>query len=430
MSFSNVFRVLPLDDGAYLIGDDSGYLGYFGLRSYYKLYPVAADEIHPKTRIKLVSLNYDRLSSYIVRFNSQSSDCYIDYENYMLDSYGNFYDTDSMIQRLNTEIISGNIPDMICFSRSVTPEQYAAKGIVVDMKPMIESDPDISLDDIVLAKALETDGSIYVMDNAFTLQTMLGRADNFANPWGWSLDEYKQLDSQFTDGQMTIYNLTREDFLYELTSRYLRKAVDWSSGSCDFDNDTFKEILQCVLDVRETPEDPDNLVFGGGTARVAAGQQGTKVVLGTAVYSFAQIEQSVDCEMSFIGWPTVDGSCGTNADLTNIVGICNTANQQASFEFVKFMLTSVDTDDEALYMYSPKLEEAISKAIAEEKMTQQDAAKLREFISQIEDISIYDSTIMNIIETQCQALLAGDKTVDETAKQIQSKVSLYISEQS
>jgi hypothetical protein len=81
-------------------------------------------------------------------------------------------------------------------------------------------------------------------------------------------------------------------------------------------------------------------------------------------------------------------------------------------------------------MYSPKLEEAISKAIAEEKMTQQDGAKLREFISQIEGISIYDSTIMNIIETQCQALLAGDKTVDETAKQIQSKVSLYIFEQS
>jgi ABC-type glycerol-3-phosphate transport system substrate-binding protein len=430
LSFNNIFNVMPIDDEAYLVTDASGYVGYFGTYSYYRLYPASAEEVHPKVGLKLVSLSYDNLSSYIARFNSTNPNYYINYVNYMYDSYGNFYDTDEIIQRLNTEIISGNVPDMICFSRGAAPERYAAKGILADMKPMIESDPDISLDDIVLAKALETDGSIYLMDNTFILPTLEGKVENFANPWGWTLSEYKQLDSRFSDNQMTIYNITKDQFLRQLAIRYIRQAVDWEQGSCDFDNDTFKEILQYTLDLRETPEDLDNMVFGGSTARVAAGEQGTNAVFGTAVYPFDQSERSAGCEMSFIGWPTVDGSCGTDAYLDNAVGICNTGNQQACFEFVKFMLTSVDTDDEPLCMYAPKLEEAISKAIAEEKMNRQDAQKLWEFIAQIDSAEFYDETIMNIIQTQCQALFSGDKTVDETAKLIQSKVSLYVSEQS
>ena len=37
---------------------------------------------------------------------------------------------------------------------------------------------------------------------------------------------------------------------------------------------------------------------------------------------------------------------------------------------------------------------------------------------------------MDIINSECQAMFAGDKTPEETAELIQSRASLYVAEQS
>lgn len=44
-------------------------------------------------------------------------------------------------------------------------------------------------------------------------------------------------------------------------------------------------------------------------------------------------------------------------------------------------------------------------------------------------MAVYDETILGIIESESLPFLAGQKTAEETAKIIQSKVSLYIAEQ-
>lgn len=87
-----------------------------------------------------------------------------------------------------------------------------------------------------------------------------------------------------------------------------------------------------------------------------------------------------------------------------------------------------------LLMYRPALEESIAKAMADEevkvKMTQADADKLLDFLAAIENLYDYDSAIMDIIKSECQAMFSGDKTPEETAKLIQSRASLYVAEQS
>ena len=63
-------------------------------------------------------------------------------------------------------------------------------------------------------------------------------------------------------------------------------------------------------------------------------------------------------------------------------------------------------------------------------MTRADADKLLDFLDAIENLNEYDSAIMDIIKSECQAMFAGDKTPEETAKLIQSRASLYVAEQS
>ena len=233
---------------------------------------------------------------------------------------------------------------------------------------------------------------------------------------------------------MCIYNLTRETYLNEVASRYIRQAVDWDAGTCDFDNAEFKQVLQTALELRETPEDPNNMVFGPGEPQVAAGTQVTNAVFTTRVYDLAQSERAAGCPMSFIGWPTADGSCGTDAYLNRAVGICSQSEyQEGCWAFIKFMLTQVNTDEQGLYVYRPAMEESIRKALADEncpvQMNSDDVEKLMALIGAVENIQVYDQAIMSIIKEACAAMFNGDKTVDETAKLIQSRASSYVAEQ-
>ena len=425
ISMGELYGVFPMGQGRYACRTMNGY---------YELVPVAPESIREKILLRMVTVfpgGFSGLSKAVTAFNAQSEIYQVHLEDY---SQGMALDMEQAQLRLNTEIISGKGPDMICFEGLLSPYPYIGKDLLVDLKPLMELDGEVHPEDILLSKALEHKGGIYLMGDAFALPTLEARAADFGDRFGWTLEEYRQIDSQLQEGQMCIYNLTRETYLNEVASRYIRHGVDWDAGTCDFDNAEFKQVLQTALELRETPEDPNNMVFGPGEPQVAAGTQVTNAVFATRVYDLAQSERAAGCSLSFIGWPTADGSCGTDAYLNRAVGICSQSEyQEGCWAFIKFMLTQVNTDEQGLYVYRPAMEESIRKAIADEncpvKMSSDDVEKLMALIGAVENIRVYDQAIMSIIKEACAAMFNGDKTVDETAKLIQSRASIYVAEQ-
>lgn len=421
ISMSQIYGVLPLGQGKYACQVMGGY---------YELVPVAPENLLEKITLRLVTVfpgSYSGLSRTVAAFNAQSETYQVKLEDY---SQGMAFDGEQAQLRLNTEIISGKFPDMICFGGLLSPEPYIAKELLVDMTERMAQDGDVKPEDILLRKALGREGSIYLLADSFVLPTLEARYADFGDRYGWTLEEYRQIDSGLKEGQMCIYNLTRETYLSEVTSRYVRRAVDWDGGTCDFDNASFRQILQTALNLRETPEDLENMVFGPGELQVADGTQVTNAVFTTHVYDLAQTEKTAGCQMSFIGWPTTDGSCGTDAYLNRAVGICSQSqDQEGCWAFVKFLLTRVNTEEQGLYIYRPAMEESIRRAIADEKMNDADAERLMELTDAVEHIQDYDSAIMSIIKEACAAMFSGDKTVEETAKLIQSRASIYVAEQ-
>ena len=422
----------------YKVKADGGKFLCLGSDSCYLLTPAEPAELQPKTELLIACMDPNGMDMLAARFNAHSDEYYVR----VVDYSGGIEATAEEVQlRLNTELISGRTPDMFCFfSGWISPNIYAGKGLLVDMKPLIEADEDLSPEDIVLYKALDYNGGIYVMGESFYLDTMAARESDFGQRYGWTLEEYRQIDAGLREDQMCIYNLTRELFINNVIGRYVRYGVDWPKGTCDFNNPEFVELLRTALELRETPEDPNNMVFGPGEPRVAAGEQTTVAVFAMFVNSLAESEQMAGCPLSFIGWPTPDGSCGTDASLNTQLAICSLSrHQEGCWKFIKYMLMNADTErgnmpGYPLLMYRPALEESIAKAMADEevkvKMTQADADKLLDFLAAIENLYDYDSAIMDIIKSECQAMFNGDKTPEETAKLIQSRASLYVAEQS
>lgn len=422
----------------YKVKAEGGEFLCLGSDSCYLLTPAEPAELQPKTELLIACMDPNGMDILAARFNAHSDEYYVRVVDYTRDMEAS---AEEIQLRLNTELISGKAPDMFCFfSGWISPNIYAGKGLLVDMKPLIEADEELSPEDIVLYKALDYNGGIYVMGESFYLDTMAARESDFGQRYGWTLEEYRQIDAGLREDQMCIYNLTRELFINSIIARYVRYAVDWTSGDCSFDSPEFIDLLRTALELRETPEDPNNMVFGPGEPRVAAGEQTTVAVFAMYVSSLAESEQMAGCPLSFIGSPTPDGSCGTDASLNTELAICSLSeHQEGCWEFIKYMLMNADTDrgimpGYPLLMYRPALEESIAKAMADEdakvKMTQADADKLLDFLDAIENLNDYDKAIMDIIKSECQAMFNGDKSPEETAKLIQSRASLYVAEQS
>lgn len=103
---------------------------------------VDAASIQKKTELTLACFGLDyNLRSQIVKFNRSSADYRIvvkDYSEYATDD-----DYNAGLTKLNTEIISGSVPDLIANNMQMPIRQYAAKGLLLRISgPYIDAVPE------------------------------------------------------------------------------------------------------------------------------------------------------------------------------------------------------------------------------------------------------------------------------------------------
>jgi ABC-type glycerol-3-phosphate transport system substrate-binding protein len=365
----------------------------------------------------------------VYKFSQESPDYYVEILDYSKN--GSVSEQDALTQ-LNTEIISGKCPaDMICFS-NISPYPYIAKGLLVDMEELIDQDPSISPEDIAANKAFTNQGGLYFVGSSFSFSTAAGSYSNFGDRYGWTLQEYLDFEKAYPD-KWIIYNITQDYFFLCEANRYMRSAIDWDSGTCDFDNDDFVELLEASHRIMNKPESDDNLLYAYSDA-VYKGDLIVDFISVHTFYDLARAQRYSSCKLSYVGWPTVDGSCGSDISVTCPVGIIsNGNNSNGSWEFVKYMIMN-GGGKYSFSTYMPKLraeyEEAKLDEDAEFKLTDEDESLFFDLLDAIENLNIYDKPAQNIILNESADFFNGRKTAQEVAQIIQSKVSLYIAEQS
>lgn len=195
----------------------------------------------------------------------------------------------------------------------------------------------------------------------------------------------------------------------------------------------FIEILKASKRIQDKPETEDNVLYGLGGALISNGKLITAVASGDFVYNLALCEHDAGEPLSYIGWPTGNGNCGTDLIISHPVGIVSKGNHiDGCWEFIKYMLKNADSKH-ALPMYMPRLLEELEDAKSNEEnpiqMTDRQVERFLELLDHIENVAIYDDTVMSIIMTESEDLFAGYKSAEEIARVIQSKVSLYVEEQ-
>lgn len=350
---------------------------------------------------------------------------------------------------LTTEILAGSRPDLVYFPdlqfwgtstiNLLSPLPFIGQGLLLDLDPYVAQDPDLHPEDILIWDALHQYGGLYLVSDLFSVQTVVCAPSFYADHAGWTIAEYLKLEAALPDGCRMFDAMHPAYFLLGIGSRYMQKALDLEQAACDFDNAEFIALLDSATKVREyTP------VWDGGVCNQM--MKGTLIGCYTDVrapwsVAFDRTEAGRTEPMAYIGWPTPDGSGGSDIHLLGSLGVmADTAHKDACWQFVKYMIMNpgyiydkkLEVRNQGFPLYIPAMPENPETLTDPNRLfepLQSDADAFLALVDQCTTMNFYDDAIMDIILEEAQELLAGNVTAAETAKNIQDRASLYMLEQ-
>lgn len=220
----------------------------------YILRPASPDEIGQKTELTLaIFADTPYIDARVAAFNSRSEEYEIRIVNYAAEA-GSLANARL---RLNTELGSGGGPDMVCFPWQDIDELGAlnliARDMLVDMTPWLDSD--IGRANLMVWDALSEYGGVYVISDAFSCECMYGLKEVFGERRGMTIQEYLDLEASLEPWQDMCCHMDPAYFIEVVSRRYMRGAIDWETGTCDFDNPEFIALLKAAARVKEDRTD-------------------------------------------------------------------------------------------------------------------------------------------------------------------------------
>lgn len=411
----------------------------------------------------------------VVAFNKSSEKyririkTYYDTNNWSQENYQN------AITNLNNDIISGsNCPDILDLS-SLNIKQLAVKGVFEDLAPYLEKSSRLNREDYLgnILESLTINGTLVTIPYSFGILTVMGKTADVGDKMGWTLEEMIAFCEQHPGAQLFDYADKSSIMTYCLS--YNEEAfIDWETGECNFDSPEFKQLLEFV---NKFPDEYDWEASGDKSTpeKLAAGE----ILLNTAYvsryddiqYEIAQFNgEPVTC----IGFPDVNGGSGCRMNVNEIYGISSQSqNKDGAWEFIESVL-SKEPDYRFGDSFSTRKEELAKQREEATKITyvtdENGEPVLDEDGNPIEEdgggggVTIYggsgggwsysyhrtteeeadlvdaliaaavpasmdsNNQIVNIITEEADGYFKGQKSVDDVAGIIQSRIQLYVNE--
>lgn len=397
-----------------------------------------------------VDINGDNLlRNAVTSFNAVNPDFRIELIDY--GAYNEGYDISVGLNRLNADITAGNEPDIYDLW-SLTSANYISNGLIADLKPWFERDPEISYNDMLpsAVAALEQDGKLYDLVPSFTVTTVFSSDDRIGHTAHLTINDFLDIAEQNGAEQMFGAGMTREGFLTRLIAYTGAEYVDRVHGTCRFDSPEFVRLLKYIA---QLPEEKEQAL--GDWERIYFGKQNLYCTGGGNLIRWICYADAVfGGESRSIGFPT---SSGNGVAMTPTIRLGMSAKsevQKGVWAFFKFLLS-----DSFQYKVSdvPMMQSALDRVMekwvsdmAGEKAiglvgvmdgqhfnttvpfaAPDESTKTRaiQIIASIDCVNEYDSNLFDIIWQEFNAFLGGGKTAEQVATTIQSRASIYMAEQ-
>lgn len=397
----------------------------------------------------------------VTAFNKNSEDYHISVK-----TYGDGDDEEDAVLRLQADIISGNGPDIIQLHdmRQTWPE-LAEKGAFEDLLPYLENGSLLTREELLegVIHAYTYDGKLAAIPSVIQLQTYLGSTALVGEEMGWTIDDVIAL-ADANPGAELIEGYNGIGILRFCLEYSMDGFIDWEQGTCHFDGEEFKRLLEFAKRYHDV-EDVSSDLVPSWRERV---QNGELLLCFADFYEFSQpqrYEASFQGQFTAIGSPSSDGRPVCTLTGSDPLAISSKSDvKEGAWAFIESYVT---TSRISGWMGFPttrtRLDEMIEKET--EYMTDADGNPvLDEFgnyqtthptvvmfpdgtsytkriptqreidmiMDMIQVASLYGAGDQQILEDiiieEVGAYFSGQKSVDEVADIIQRRAGIYVSE--
>ncbi len=423
----------------------------------------------PEKKILTLGTLYGTSSSLqeaVVNFNKKNTEYTVKIKTYIDDTAEWTENTYSdALTLFHADMASGNCPDLIDLSM-VNLCSVTAKGMLEDLTPYLKASDVANIDDFVpsVLTAYNINGVQTTVPTYFTINTLLARASVVGEEPGWTMEEMLALAKENPKAKL-FYGMTKEVALQTCLMYASDSFIDYENNTCSFDSPEFIQFLEFAncfdmeFEYNEDESFPKMLQSG-------------EVLLSNASFNDVHAYQMYylmfeDDGVTPIGYPTSDGKPGVYLSGNDTYGISSQSeNKDGAWKFMETLLAD-ETETHAWGFPSRKdqLEEMFAEAcepqyqLDENGETMMDAEGnplqypkttwgyddweveiyaageeeiegIRHLIDIARPTSKESEEIYSIIGEEAAPYFAGQKSAEEVAKIIQSRIKIYVSENS
>ncbi len=368
----------------------------------------------------------------VIRFNNTNPDYKVEIQK--LD-----FDADRQQDKRLIELATGNGIDIL--DTSGLPERSLDSGLLLDMLPYLDADPDLSREDFIqpLLNAMLQNGALYELTARVTLIGFAAHPDRFPGRDAWTVEGAAQQMREMPDNwQLFPSHQDQEVFLDMLAKMATAEFVDWENSTCSFDSPEFKAWLQLVKNApysAEYTEDPQLLYMSWDLAGNAG----------------PAIRMALQDDYIYCGFPGTSGSgcyfiqLGTGPDefrttlgaSTRLGIMASSQHPDGAWQLIRLLLTNAAEMDlmYGIPVLQSSFETALQASISDQdvqgfdQFNADDAQRLWELVYATDKMVRCDKTLLDMIKNNARAYFGGQISLDEAADRIQSSARLYVAEQ-
>lgn len=445
--------------------DDEHFVAYYNTRSDYKpvcgyFTKVAPEDIPDKEVIVIAGewLDYD-LKTRIVNFNKTNEKYRIVVKEYS--NYNTSEDYTAGLTQLNSDILAGNMPDILACNNQMSVDNYISKGLLADVGKLLEEDEELGREEFLqnVFDAYKVDGKLYYVIPSFYVRTMMGKQSLIGDRSTWTMQEFQEVLASMPEGTSGIGELTRSSFFYMMLQYCGSDFVDVSTGKCNFNSQDFIAMLEYA---KTYPEEIDYSQYDDDYWMNYESQyrENRTLLMDCWINNMRSINMNVNGsfgeKVSCPGFPTESGKGSVVGANTYYVLSAKSANLEGAWEFIRYYLT--DEYQDTLEYNIPVKKSSFDKWAAKgmekpyyldengEKvefddyfymngesiplpvMTKEQVDDIKAFIQSVDKKVYFNENIQNIITEESAAFFEGQKSAQDVANIIQSRVQIYVNE--
>lgn len=423
----------------------------------------SAAETDEKTVITIGSPAYNAMEMPLInKFNSSQDEYIVELKNYA-ELIEVDYDDEKALNMMRMEIANGTAPDIIMCHPEFMAD-FIRQNTFADLYQLMDSQDGVKREDFLpnVLEGFEIDGKIPAVSKTFYIRTANAKVKNVGDgKENWTPEEAMEVyDSKPEESY--FLNSTGDHIADFLLKKAGRNCIDLKNYTCDFNNEDFKNTLDYVKSSPKNVEDVRLDEMTDDEVDAFFRDKESELMYDRAIineFTIAGINDTLTnniCtqfggeETVMVGYPSYDGNGYiTSCDFMYAINE-DSPNKEAAWKFITYLLGEDILRDANLHnggipVIQSVLEEAafefdenVSGSIRschylpdgseDFNISDETVQKAYDYITGVEFDPYLNYILSNMITEECRAVLEGDKTAEECADILQSRISIYLSE--